>query len=519
MVSAAHAETCDTHNIVKQTVSSMTRIRQLRASVPLLVVSLLTLFGSSAHAQFHVLPGEVLESVPTVALLPTAVPPDVEDAESAAAKIDIELAKALTKAGFKVQGADVYKSIENEFNSAAGGFYDPLTGAIKEEVRNTVILKTFPALMERHEVRGFVRAALVYRRVPFKDAKKVSWDGVLEDVIAKQGFFASLDHSLGVRRDEGFVPALSLMVKVFDDRARVIFESAGGIAATAAISNREFVAVDLSAVLNDSSRLQRAADVVVWPMTHKGTAEVVRQFSGTADSKLKLRTTLPIAASEVRPASVPSAQIKEQVMTIALARIDAEGHPQVEQVRTLYEKHLSEALVKAGFRVLPSPTYAQAADAASREVGGIYDPITGKVVPDKSKAMDAALRRRLAAEHAVDAVLTPRMEMVTATYNEAGDAKWDGVTQSVFKTEFGWNGRAYSGQQPALSLGVRLEDMNAQHLYSSRAGVELTALFISGSFEQIPKEELLVDETKSGRAVGLALAGMTGGGATALGGN
>ena len=373
--------------------------------------------------------------------------------------------------------------------------------------------------MERHEVRGFVRAGLVFRRVPFKDAKKVSWDGVLEDVIAKQGLFASLDHSLGMRRDEGFIPAVSLAVKVFDDRAQVIFESAGGIAATAAIANRDFVAVDLSAVLNDSSRLQRAADVLVWPMTHKGAADVVRQFSGATDSKLKLRTTLPIAAPEARPSSVPAAQIKEQVMTIALAHLDAERHPQLEQVQALYEKQLSEALVTAGFRVLPAATYAQASDAAAREVGGIYDPITGKVVPEKSKAMDAALKRRLREEHAVDAVLTPRIEAVTATYDQSGDAKWDGVTQSVFKTEYGWNGRAYNGQQAALSLGVRLEDMNAQHLYSSRAGIELTALFISGGFERLPREELLLDQTKSSRAVGLALAGMTGGGATALGGN
>jgi hypothetical protein len=495
----------------------MTRIRRLRASLPLLVLSLLTLFGPSAQAQFHVLPGEVLETVPVIALLPTAMPADVEGAESAGAKIDMELAKALTKAGFKVVGADVYKSIETEFSTAAGGFYDPFTGAVKKEVASAVFKQAMPALLERHNANGFAFAGLVQRRVPFKDTKKVTWDGVVEDVIAKQGLFAALDHSLGIRRDEGVIPTVSLIVQVFDDRGRVVFESAGGIAATAAVANRDFVAVDLSAVLNDSGRLQRAAEVLVWPMTHKGTAEVMRQYSG--DSKSTFRTTLPIAAKEVLPTSAPAAQIKEKVMTVALARIDAAEHPQPERVQALYEKQLIEALVKAGFRVLPSATYAQAFDASAHEVGGIYDVITGKVVPEKSKAMDAALKRRLREEHAVDAVLTPRIELVTATYDQKGDARWDGVTQSVFKTEYGWNGKAYSGQQPALSLGVRLEDMNAQHLYSSRAGVELTALFISGGFERLPREELLLDQTKSSRAVELALAGMTGGGATALGGN
>lgn len=108
---------------------------------------------------------------------------------------------------------------------------------------------------------------------------------------------------------------------------------------------------------------------------------------------------------------------------------------------------------------------------------------------------------------------------MSAPYDNSGDAKWDGVTQSVFKTAAGWNGKPYTGKQPALSLRVHLEDMNTGHLYAGRGGIELTSLFINGGFDRLPKEQLLLDETKSARAVGIALAGIAGGSDPAPSGN
>ncbi|WP_116812154.1 hypothetical protein [Steroidobacter cummioxidans] len=479
----------------------------MRALFRMLALWLLTMAGPSAHAQFYVPPQELRDAVPVIAVLPSLVAPSIEGAESIATSIDTELAAALTKAGFKVHGVDVYQSVENEYRGIVGGWFDPLTGDVKEPVREVIIGRTIEALQERLQVRGFIRAHLEPRQVPFKDAKRVTWDGVVEDVIAKEGLFSGLDRAFGIH-DSGRLGVISLKIGVFNVEGQPIYEAYGGIAATVALVNKKFVDVDVPATLQDVGRLQRAVDVIVWPLTQKGSREPIRQFSGTATSKRPSRSTLPMAEQEALPASASGAQIKEQVMTVALKPVDATGHPLDSLVKARYEKQLSERLAQLGFRVIAPSVYTRAAQAAATEVGGIYDPITGKTLSDKAKAADAILSQQLKETHAVDAIMTAEFTRVGASYDLQGNATWDGTSQSVFATAAGWNGKPYTGVQRALSLLVRMDDVSGQHLYSKRGGIELTALFINGDFDRIPPEKLLLDETKISHAVSVALDGL-----------
>ena len=482
----------------------------MRSMSRLLVLWLLAIFGPSAHAQFHVLPAELLERVPVVAVLPTQVSPAIEGAEAIARSVDAELAAALAKAGFKVHAADVYHSIENEYRDIVGGWFDPLTGAVKEPVREVIFGRTVQALQERMQVQGFVRADFEPRQVQFKDAKRITWDGVVEDVIAKEGLFAGIDRAFGIR-DSGRISVISLKLQVFNSKGQPIYEEYGGVAATAALVNKRFVEVDVAAILNDIGRLQRALDVITWPLTHKEARKPIRQFSGTSAGKPPSRSTLPMADESVLPASIPSAQIKQQVMTVALKPVDASAHPYESLVKARYEKQLSDRLAKLGFHVIAPSIYARAADAAASEVGGVYDPITGKPVPEKAKAAQQALGRLLRETHAVDAIVSAEFTRVGASYDIQGYAAWDGTSQSVFATAAGWNGKPYTGTQSALSLLVRLEDVSGQHLYSKRGGIELTALFINGDFDRLPPEKLLLDGGKMAHAVEVALSGLVDG--------
>ena len=480
------------------------------ASSRLLVLCLLALFVPLAHAQFHVPPAELLDAVPVVAVLPSQVSSDIEGAEAIAKSLDTELAAALTKAGFKVHGADEFQSIENEYRGIVGGWFDPLTGAVKEPVRQVVFGRTIQALQERMQVQAFVRADFEPKQVEFADAKKVTWDGVVEDVIAKEGLLAGVDRAFGIR-DNGRISVISLKLRMFDTKGQPIYEDSGGVAATAALANKKFVQVDVAATLNDAGRLQRALDVITWPLTHQGKREPVRQFSGTNVRKPPSRSTLPMAEQTVLPPSISGAQIKQQVMTVALKPIDTEGHPYDSLVKSRYEKQVSDKLTTLGFRVIAPSIYTRAAEAAATEVGGIYDPITGKASAEKAKAAQEVLSRQLKEKHAVDAIATVEFTHVGASYDLQGYASWDGTTQSVFATPAGWNGKAYTGTQAALSLLLRLEDVSGQHLYSKRGGIELTALFINGDFDRVAPEKLLLDESKMAHAVEIALDGLVGG--------
>jgi hypothetical protein len=481
----------------------------MRGTSGLLAPLLLIAFGPSANAQFHAAASELVAKTPVVAVLPTPVPPGIEDAEAIAASLDTELAAALTKAGFKVHGADVYQSVEAEYRSIVGGWFDPLTGAVKQPVREVVFGRTVQALQDRMQVKGFVRADFEPRQIEFKNAKQVAWDGVVEDVISKEGLFAGVDRAFGIR-NSGRISVISLKLKVFDDKGQPIYEAYGGVAATAALVNKKFVQVDVAATLTDVGRLQRALEVITWPMTHNNARDPVLQFSGAKTAKRPSRSTLPMAEEVVLPPSAPGAQIKQQVMTVALKPIDTAGHPYDSLVKARYEKQLSDKLAQLGFRLIAPSAYARVAEAAAAEVGGIYDPITGKPAPDKAKAAQEVLVRRLRETHAVDAILSAEFTRVGAPYDIQGEAAWDGATQSVFAVPGGWTGKAYTGTQSALSLLVRLEDIAGQHLYSRRGGIELTSLFMSGSgdFERLPPEKLLLDEGHTAHAVEVALAGL-----------
>jgi hypothetical protein len=445
-----------------------------------------------------------------VAVLPTEVSPSIEGGEAIAASLDTELAAALTQAGFKVHGADVYLSVENEYRGIVGGWFDPLTGAVKEPVRGVVFGRTVQALQERMQVQGFVRADFEPRQVEFKNAKRVTWDGVVEDVISKEGLFAGVDRAFGIR-DSGRISVMSLKLRIFDTKGQVLYETYGGIAAGAALVNKKFVPVDVAATLTDVSRLQRALDVITWPMTHKDARDPIPQFSGANAAKRPSRSTLPMAEEVVLPPSAPGSQIKQQVLTVALKPVDATGHPLDSLVKARYEKQLSARLAQLGFRVIAPSTYVRAAEAAAAEVGGIYDPITGKPAPDKAKAAQEVLARQLRATHAVDAIVSAQFTRVAASYDLQGAAAWDGTSQSVFATPAGWNGKPYTGTQSALSLLVRVEDISGQHLYSKRGGIELSALFMNGAFERVPPDKMLLDESKIAHAVEVALAGLTNG--------
>jgi hypothetical protein len=225
------------------------------ASSRLLVLGLLALFVPLAHAQFHVPPAELVDKVPVVAVLPSQVSSDIEGAEAIAKNLDTELAAALTKAGFKVHGADEFQAIENEYRGIVGGWFDPLTGAVKEPVRQVVFGRTIQALQERLQVQGFARADFEPKQVEFADAKKVTWDGVVEDVIAKEGLFAGVDRAFGIR-DNGRISVISLKLKLFDTKGRPIYEDSAGVAATAALANKKFVQVDVAATLGDAPVLR-----------------------------------------------------------------------------------------------------------------------------------------------------------------------------------------------------------------------------------------------------------------------
>jgi hypothetical protein len=475
----------------------------MHASRRLAVTGVLLLAATGANAQLYIPPQELKEKMPVVGILPTPVMLPGEEGKAAAAQIDAQLASGLRAAGFEVVDSDVFRAIEDENRRSSGGWFDPITGKVNEQTRSAVFARSMDTFQERHKVLGFAWAHVVRRMVEFKDPRRVAWDGVQEDVVAKEGALAALGRAFG-STDQGNISAISLKLQVFNTRAQPVYDAMGGIGTAAAVVDKRFAEIDPAAVFADTPRIERAVQIVLWPLTHNGANAPVQQLAQSGEKRAST-PKLPLAVAAAPVPSLSRTEIRQKVMVIALAPIGDPGHPKIDLVRTQYEAQLTSALEAGGFKVAPSDLYAKAYDIAIQEVHGIYDPISGERIAANVDRVQQMVYARLHEEQGVDAILAPAFETARATYDGNGQATWDGTSESIFATVARWNGIAKTGVTPAISLTVKLTDSSGKQIYAGRGGVDLLALYINGGFAARPQEQLLLDSTKQIQAVRIAL--------------
>jgi hypothetical protein len=177
-----------------------------------------------------------------------------------------------------------------------------------------------------------------------------------------------------------------------------------------------------------------------------------------------------------------------------------------EPVRALFASVIAAKLKEAGLAVVPASDAGSIIEAKAKEVGGLFDPTTGKVDEAKAKALNAAIGRELKARFNADALLTPSIRVVNAALVH-DQARWDGVTEQAGKGGF-WKAlvRTHSGSIRALSLVVLLVDSEGQILYAKGGGIQVLGnVTFGGELERRPRTELFADGGRNENAVHLAL--------------
>lgn len=213
-----------------------------------------------------------------------------------------------------------------------------------------------------------------------------------------------------------------------------------------------------------------------------------------------------------RPFKVPESDFYGKVKTIALAPLvlpsDLEGP---EAIRAKFEPVIEARLRDAGFEIVPPATVEEIWKAMTTEVGGVFDPHTGKADEAKAKAIRDHTYRELASRFNASAVLHPSIQVVKASFYNT-TASWHGTTESTSTAQTGFGkfmegffsgGRR--GEMAAFSLGIYISDMNATELYSQWGGIQLITKIVNNSFVGLPQSELLQDEVRNSTAVDLAL--------------
>jgi hypothetical protein len=177
-----------------------------------------------------------------------------------------------------------------------------------------------------------------------------------------------------------------------------------------------------------------------------------------------------------------------------------------DPVKGRFAATVEQRLRDAGLKVIPPSEVGPVLDAVAAERGGIYDPVTGKSDPAKTKAVGDEILRRLKERFGVDALLRTDIRVVHARLDH-DVARWDGATEKA-GTGF-WKQvltGTHSGRIPALSLVVVLVRADGTELYVMAGGLRvLSHIGIGGAHEVIPHAELFADEARNAEAVAIAL--------------
>jgi hypothetical protein len=215
-----------------------------------------------------------------------------------------------------------------------------------------------------------------------------------------------------------------------------------------------------------------------------------------------------VATLNVQPLKINWVDFKAQIKTICLHPLadlkpDEDADEEIQARLKGIDALIANELKQAGFTTV-EPELVQAAwERAGEGEGGCVDVHTGRADVAKCDAIRTRWRKDLKEDLGCDAVLTPAIAVVRASWNN-GMARWDGAEQTL-----GAGVGAY-GYVPALSLSVALHDTAGQEIYYNTGGIQTLATLNSGfwsdEFENVPQDQLLSSPGRNLIGVHAALA-------------
>lgn len=201
------------------------------------------------------------------------------------------------------------------------------------------------------------------------------------------------------------------------------------------------------------------------------------------------------------PFRIPAAELRERVRIIALAPLQANSEiADRARAREQIEPLVIARLEAGGFEVVPSAEMERYWRAAAADVGDVFDPVTGKVDPERYDAVESAVFHELRSEHAADAVLWLRIYTVDL-YGAGSRTTFCGTTDDVY-----WPAGQLSRLQTATlvfatCLSTTLYDMEERELYGIRSGLETVETFAWQTRAERPLEGRLRDPARLQQAV------------------
>jgi hypothetical protein len=209
------------------------------------------------------------------------------------------------------------------------------------------------------------------------------------------------------------------------------------------------------------------------------------------------------------PFKVTQEEIYAKTKTIALTPVVVPGDlTDPEALKAKFESLLEAKLREAGFLTVPSKEFAEIWKRMTEQVGGYFDPISGKRDESKLKTVREHTYRELSTKFNADACLHSNIRVFKINWSGT-TARWHGASESimpagqqVLEVLVGIN---RYGTVPALSLTVSLQDTNEVNLYLNSGGIQLVSKLSGSKFVPVPIYQLLLNEERNLNAVNIAL--------------
>ncbi len=206
----------------------------------------------------------------------------------------------------------------------------------------------------------------------------------------------------------------------------------------------------------------------------------------------------PGAASPYDLFIVSEAEFFDRTQRIALVPLYVDVDLDVpDTIVSMLDSLVENETTVAGFDVIPSLVYDELWRRIVEDVGGVFDPYTGRRDDERFESAVAQLRRELVERYQPHALLAPELWIVEADFRDAR-ATWDGATQNIAESIFR---RGVDGVVLAITLGIIIEDLDGAELYVNGGGIEVMET-LEGP---VPPEALFRDAGRIEHAVRTAL--------------
>lgn len=210
--------------------------------------------------------------------------------------------------------------------------------------------------------------------------------------------------------------------------------------------------------------------------------------------------------SNDRPTAVPVAAVPSDVDRVALAAMTSEAAQiRSAQAEAAFFGRVDERLGRSGVEVVEPSLWPTLWRRYAEDVGGIFDPSTGKGDEEKFAVVRAAVHRELAEAHGIDGILYLRIGVVEHS-GVRGDVNACGGAASPY-----WPANRARNPQEAASLVRtaclvgRLVRPGGETLFTLEAPIEAIETYAEQTRAVRPESDCLRDEAALDRALATVL--------------